>query len=109
MCMEACSTSLWHKAKETIITEGRLESTNIGIMMEDLIRGIRFIHDRLCVAHGELSPANALVGRDGRVKIADFGGALAPQHHATPSEAMSSSSLNRFGAVLRAQDFEFRS
>ena len=82
--MEACSTSLWHRAREPIVAEGRFESKLIGVYMEDLIRGICFIHDRLHVAHGDLSPKNALVGRDGRVKVADFGGAFAPQHRATP-------------------------
>ena len=89
MCMEACVTSLWHKAQESFIAAGRLDSKVIGNYMEDVITGIRFIHDRTQAAHGDLSPTNALVGRDGRVKVADFGGASVPQRRATPSEVMS--------------------
>ena len=38
----------------------------------DLISGVEYLHS-MCVAHRDIKSQNLLIGRDGRLKIADFG------------------------------------
>lgn len=51
--------------------DGRI-SPALASVLPQLLRVLRFLHGR-GLAHGDLSPGNVLVRRDGRVKVLDFG------------------------------------
>ena len=57
---------LFHK-KGAIIEEAALRN-----IAKDVLEGLNYLHDRNKV-HRDIKPANLLVGREGRVKIADYG------------------------------------
>lgn len=47
-------------------------SLALALALPQLLAALRFLHQR-GLAHGDLSPANVLVRRDGRLKLLDFG------------------------------------
>ena len=64
------------KDLRTIVSElGRLDAELTALIGLEVIRGLEQIHASGTI-HRDLKPANILVGRDGAVKIADFGIAL---------------------------------
>lgn len=61
---------------EALIQErGALPETEALALIDGILQGLAHLHER-GVVHGDLSPANILIGRDGRPRIADFGLAL---------------------------------
>ncbi|KZS13748.1 Uncharacterized protein APZ42_021144 [Daphnia magna] len=50
----------------------RIEETQARKYFRDLLLGIEYLH-RNHIVHRDVKPANLLVGRDGRLRIADFG------------------------------------
>lgn len=51
---------------------GRLDLDEAAALLEDVLSAIEFAHEN-GVLHLDLKPANVLITRDGRVKVADFG------------------------------------
>ncbi|XP_057381718.2 calcium/calmodulin-dependent protein kinase kinase 2-like [Daphnia carinata] len=50
----------------------RMEETQARKYFNDLLLGIQYLH-RNHIVHRDIKPANLLLGRDGRLRIADFG------------------------------------
>lgn len=51
---------------------GPLKGDTLVIFIRSVLNGIEYIHSQKC-AHSDIKPANILIDRYGRVKIADFG------------------------------------
>jgi serine/threonine protein kinase len=58
-----------------VLGQTRIEPRIAGLIALELTRGLEAIHAG-AIVHRDLKPANVLLGRDGAVKIADFGIAL---------------------------------
>ena len=58
--------------KELVKNEGRLSETETARILNDVISGLRYLHDNRII-HRDLKLENFFIGRDGRVKIGDFG------------------------------------
>ena len=60
---------------EVLVLARRLPARIAGLIACELVRGLEEIHN--CrIVHRDLKPSNVLIGKDGEVKIADFGIAL---------------------------------
>jgi len=68
------SSSSAELASSCLIDEVRkgLSATLCRRYFRDLISGVEYLHS-MCVAHRDIKSQNLLIGRDGRLKIADFG------------------------------------
>jgi predicted Ser/Thr protein kinase len=58
--------------KELLDRHERFALPDLQRVMEDLLAGLQFSHER-GVVHRDIKPANIMLTRDGRAKIADFG------------------------------------
>ena len=56
---------------------GRLGHAAMLQIIVDTCSALDHVHDRVRVVHGDLSPANILVGTDGSARVTDFGAAVA--------------------------------
>lgn len=56
----------------------------------DLCRALEYAHDSALIVHRDLKPANLLVGRNGQMKVADFGIACSLQNTAARVSAWNS-------------------
>ena len=63
--------------RSALLRTNRLPPRIAGLIALEVVRGLEAIHARSMV-HRDLKPANILLGRDGEVKIADFGIAFEP-------------------------------
>ncbi|CAL4974544.1 unnamed protein product [Urochloa decumbens] len=63
-------------ADEAARNGGRLGERDVRRFTADLLRGLAYLHGE-SVVHGDVKAANAVVGADGRAKLADFGCARA--------------------------------
>lgn len=57
---------------ESFVAHCRGSRVRLGSALPQLLSVLRYLHERE-IAHGDLSPANVLVGADGRVSVIDFG------------------------------------
>jgi Protein kinase domain len=64
--VDGCSLS------ELLYAEGQLDAARVGALGLELARGLQAAHAR-AVLHRDVKPANVMLGRDGSVKLADFG------------------------------------
>ena len=74
--------------KQLLDKNERFSLPTIARIMEDLLAGLQFSHDR-GVVHRDIKPANVMLTKDGQAKIADFGIAR-----------IESSSMTQAGTVL---------
>ncbi len=63
--------------RSDLLHTNRVPPRIAGLIALEVVRGLEAIHARSMV-HRDLKPANILLGRDGEVKIADFGIAFEP-------------------------------
>ena len=65
---------------QILAADGPLPMARAVVMMSQILSGMALIHDRRLI-HGDIKPANILVGADNRARVADFG--LLRHEHAT--------------------------
>lgn len=64
---EYCSMNLEEAIKKKIHS-----NVEIVIMIYEIIEGMRYVHSQK-VIHRDIKPSNILIGKDGKIKISDFG------------------------------------
>jgi serine/threonine protein kinase len=69
--LELCGYSL----EDLLKSPGHLPHPEVRINSIQILGGIKHIHKHRLI-HGDIKPANILVGRDGNLKISDFGFAV---------------------------------
>ena len=45
----------------------------IGIIINQVLKGLAFLHHSMKIMHRDIKPSNLLINSQGQVKIADFG------------------------------------
>lgn len=61
-----------HSVRDLVKKAGHLSELESSKIMKDVLEGLAYLHDNR-VIHRDLKLENFLVGKDGRIKIADFG------------------------------------
>lgn len=71
MIFEKCPKSLAQRIRDTGI--GYLTDAAIREYSRELLAGLAYVHDVLHAVHGDIKPDNLLIGKDGKLKVGDFG------------------------------------
>lgn len=57
---------------DKIVTEERIKEAEAALIFGQIVLGMEYFHAK-GVTHRDLKPENILLGKDGSIKIADFG------------------------------------
>lgn len=75
LIFEYCQTDLYHLVETT-----QLSKAQITQFMYQILSAVQFIHS-LNISHGDIKPSNILIDENGRIKLCDFGLAIAHARH----------------------------
>jgi len=73
ICMEVMDASLDQFYKKVKEKNKKINENMLGNIAVSIVKALRYLHETLRVIHRDVKPSNVLLGKDGQVKLCDFG------------------------------------